>query len=69
MIFPPPSFDKFTIIFGLHGGGEWYGGSLNPFEDAIYVPVNNYPWKIKPYFYSMEVLPKFRSMKKHINFT
>ena len=27
--FPPPSFDKFTIIFGLHGGGEWYGGSLN----------------------------------------
>ena len=62
--FPPPSFDKFTIIFGLHGGGEWYGGSLNPFEDAIYVPVNNYPWKIKPYFYSTEVLPKFTGKYK-----
>ncbi|AFS47543.1 pyrrolo-quinoline quinone-dependent enzyme [alpha proteobacterium HIMB5] len=53
--FSPPSFDKFTIIYGLHGGGEWYGGSLNPFEDVIYVPVNNYPWKIKPYFYSTEI--------------
>lgn len=62
--FPPPSFDKFTIIFGLHGGGEWYGGSLNPFEDSIYVPVNNYPWKIKPYFYSTEILPKFTEKHK-----
>lgn len=57
--FSPPSFDKFTIIFGLHGGGEWFGGSMNPFEDAIYVPVNNYPWKIKPYFYSTEISTKF----------
>ena len=32
---------------------------MNPFEDAIYVPVNNYPWKIKPYFYSTEISTKF----------
>ena len=64
--FPPPSFDKDTIIFGLHGGGEWYGGSLDPFEDSIYVPVNNYPWKIKPYFYSTEIKTDFNENEKKI---
>ena len=57
--FPPPSFDKDTIIFGIHGGGEWPGGSLNPKEDSIYVPINNYPWKLKPYYYSTEILTTF----------
>ncbi len=57
--FAPPSFAKDTLLFGLHGGGEWQGGSLNPYDDTIYIPINNVPWKIRPFFYSNESIVKF----------
>jgi quinoprotein glucose dehydrogenase len=52
--FFPPSFNKDLIIKGLHGGAEWQGLAIDPIEQAIYIPVNNLPWLLRPYMYSLE---------------
>jgi quinoprotein glucose dehydrogenase len=44
--FEPPSFGKKLIIFGLHGGASWPGSTLNPDENILYTPINNYPFYI-----------------------
>lgn len=53
-----PSFNKTLVTFGLHGGAQWQGGSLDPFEQSLYIPVNNVPWKIRLFFKSIEIFPK-----------
>ena len=53
-----PSFNKDLIMFGLHGGAQWHGASLDPLNQYLYIPVNNVPWKIRPFFVSSEVSPK-----------
>ena len=50
-----PSFQKDLIIFGLHGGAEWSGAAIDPINQYLYIPVNNVPWKLKPYIQSREV--------------
>jgi quinoprotein glucose dehydrogenase len=56
--YEPPSFNKTLVTFGLHGGAQWQGSSLDPFTQSIYIPVNNVPWKIRPFFKSIESFPK-----------
>ena len=53
--FETPSFNKDLITFGLHGGAQWMGASLDPINQYLYIPVNNVPWKIRPYIQSSEV--------------
>jgi quinoprotein glucose dehydrogenase len=59
--YEPPSFNKTLVTFGLHGGAQWQGSSLDPFTQSIYIPVNNVPWKIRPFFKSIESFPKEHS--------
>ena len=44
-----PSLTKDLIIFGLHGGAQWHGSALDPFNQFLYIPTNNVPFKIRPY--------------------
>ena len=62
-----PSFDNDLIIFGLHGGSQWMGSSIDPKKQYLYIPVNNVPWKIKPYIQSREIKTFFsgRFKKAH----
>jgi quinoprotein glucose dehydrogenase len=53
-----PSFNKTLVTFGLHGGAQWQGSSLDPYTQSLYIPVNNVPWKIRPFFKSIESFAK-----------
>jgi len=54
-----PSFQKDLVIFGIHGGAEWNGAAIDPINQYLYIPVNNVPWKIKPYVQSQELKTLF----------
>jgi quinoprotein glucose dehydrogenase len=45
--YPPHSIGKASIIYGIHGGGEWTGGSFNEITGNIFTPINQIPWKIR----------------------
>jgi quinoprotein glucose dehydrogenase len=45
--YPPHSIGRSSIIYGLHGGGEWTGGSLNEMTGQLYTPINQIPWKLR----------------------
>ena len=53
--FETPSLDNNLITFGLHGGAQWMGASIDPLNQYLYIPTNNVPWKIKPFIQSREV--------------
>lgn len=53
--FETPSFDYDLISFGLHGGAQWTGASLDPYNQYLYIPVNSVPWKLRPYAQSREI--------------
>ena len=42
--FEAPSFGKKLITFGVHGGATWPGSALNPKQNILYTPINNYPF-------------------------
>jgi len=43
------------VLFGLHGGPEWPGGSYDPANNLLIIPVNRVPWIIRQeYFYQGE---------------
>ena len=43
----PPSFKYNLLLFGLHGGAEWPGGSYNINDNSIIIPFNKDPWVIR----------------------
>ncbi len=43
----------------MHGGAQWHGSALDPFKQSLYIPVNNVPWKIRPYAQDISVMSKF----------
>ena len=53
--FETPSFNYDLISFGLHGGAQWMGASLDPLNQFLYIPVNSVPWKLRPYAQSREI--------------
>jgi len=61
--FETPSLNQDLIMFGLHGGAQWMGASLDPINQYLYIPVNKVPWKIRPYVQSREIKTFF---KKHL---
>lgn len=67
--FEPPSFTKDLITYGLHGGAEWMGASIDPINQYLYIPVNHAPWKIRPYLASTEIKSSFpKEMREFHNF-
>jgi quinoprotein glucose dehydrogenase len=47
--FQPPSLKKTLVTYGLHGGAEWPGLALNKKNNTVFIPINNFPWKLKLY--------------------
>lgn len=45
--FEPPSLKKTLITYGLHGGAEWPGLALDSKKNIAYIPINNFPWKLR----------------------
>ena len=63
--FETPSFDYDLISFGLHGGAQWMGSSLDPIKQFLYIPVNSVPWKLRPYAQSREIKTFFEKEYKN----
>ena len=55
--FVPPSFKKNVIVYGLHGGAQWPGAVFDPYNQNIYLQVNQIPWQLKLYLSSDESFP------------
>jgi quinoprotein glucose dehydrogenase len=47
--FAPPALNRDHVTFGLHGGAEWHGASVDPDADRLYVAVNMIPWALRLY--------------------
>lgn len=69
--FLPPSLNTDIVLYGLHGGAEWPGGSidLSAKNPSLIIPYNRYPWIIRVFYRdnlyrTVEVLyEKYRSLK------
>lgn len=50
--FIPPSLDHDVILYGLHGGAEWPGGSIDfsAKTPSLVVPYNRDPWILRTYY-------------------
>jgi len=46
----PLSFDYDLLMYGLHGGPEWPGGTHDIHNNQIIIPTNHYPWIIRSYY-------------------
>ena len=46
----PLSLDYDVVMFGLHGGPEWPGGSYDKKNNQIIIPTNHYPWFVRTYY-------------------
>ena len=40
-----PDYD--VVMYGIHGGAEWSGGSFDPYKNILVVPSNKYPWILR----------------------
>jgi quinoprotein glucose dehydrogenase len=49
--FIPLSLDYDVLMYGLHGGPSWYGGTLDHVNNQIIIPSNHYPWVLRSYYY------------------
>ena len=61
----PPSFNYNLIIYGLHGGAEWPGGSLNKEENSLIIPFNKEPWVIRMEYKDL-IFTKIEKFSKEI---
>ena len=61
----PPSFKYNLILFGLHGGAEWPGGSYNMNDNSIIIPFNKEPWVIRME-YKDKIFSKINKISKEI---
>ena len=50
--FEPPSIKQPLILYGLHGGAQWTGGVVNPYNQNLFIPVNQVPWRIRLFYTS-----------------
>ena len=49
--FIPLSLNYDVLMYGLHGGPSWYGGTLDLINNQIIIPSNHYPWVLRSYYY------------------
>ena len=57
--FEAPTFEKNLIGFGLHGGALWPGAAIDPINQNLFIPVNNFPWISKNIINSKESYTSF----------
>ncbi len=49
--FIPLSLNYDVLMYGLHGGPSWFGGTLDSINNQIIIPSNHYPWILRSYYY------------------
>ena len=47
--FHPPELNRDLVVFGVHGGAEWPGASIDPEQDRLYTAVNVSPYVLRIY--------------------
>ena len=47
--FIPLSLNYDVLMYGLHGGPSWYGGTLDLINNQIIIPSNHYPWVLRSF--------------------
>lgn len=52
----PPTIGKDLIVYGVHGGNNWFGSAFNPYSHNIFIPSNNIA-------YVLRVQPKSKEKK------
>lgn len=55
--FQPPSLKNTLVTYGLHGGAEWPGLALNIKNKNVFIPINNFPWKLRLYLQDLSNKP------------
>jgi quinoprotein glucose dehydrogenase len=45
--YEPHEVNKGSVWFGIHGGAEWPGPSIDPRTSVLYVASNHIPWSLK----------------------
>ncbi|MEQ8207276.1 MAG: PQQ-binding-like beta-propeller repeat protein, partial [Woeseia sp.] len=45
--YPPHQIGKTTVAYGIHGGAEWPGSTVNYDKGFLFTPVNHTPWKLR----------------------
>ncbi|MDG1051920.1 MAG: PQQ-binding-like beta-propeller repeat protein [Flavobacteriaceae bacterium] len=58
----PPSLQKPTIMYGIHGGSSWPGASINKKTNQIIIASNKTPWRLRLYLQS-DYLPTLKNFK------
>ena len=50
--FLPPSINYDVVLYGIHGGAEWFGGAIDFTSEnpSLVVPYNRDPWIIRVYY-------------------
>ena len=61
--FEPANFEKDTIVFNFHGGGEWMGASVNHDNQTMYVNSNEITWITKLIKQNNKTISTFKRMK------
>jgi len=66
-LYLPPSLNHDIVLYGIHGGAEWYGGAIdftakNP---SLVVPYNRDPWIIRAYYTDRVSILLDRLVKKY----
>jgi len=51
--FEPPALGKELVLYGVHGGNNWYGSSFDQKKNILYIPSNSVPYKIEMYLKSL----------------
>ena len=52
--FQPPTLGKELVMYGIHGGNNWFGSSFDQKNNVIYIPSSNIPYKIEIYLESIK---------------
>ena len=61
--FEPANFEKDTIVFNFHGGGEWMGASVDHDSQTMYVNSNEISWITKLVKKNNKTISTFKRMK------
>lgn len=48
--FIPLSINYDVIMYGIHGGPQWPGGSYDKKNNQLIIPINNYPWFLRTFY-------------------
>ncbi len=62
-----PNYD--VVMFGLHGGAEWPGMSVDPNSGIMIVPSNKYPWILRASYFDQDEAKTKRNANSNALYT